>query len=177
MRSIQDYYVKYALSSASGVSEVASIGGYVQEYQVDVDPELMRQYKIGLHHVVKAIKESNTDIGAQTLEINKVEYLVRGLGYVKSISDIENAVVTSEDFTSIKIKDIGNVSLGPAARRGVLDKEGAEVVGAVVVARFGANPMEVINNVKDKINELSAGLPSKVLKDGTYVTSHDCSFL
>jgi len=166
LRSIQDYYVKYALSSASGVSEVASIGGYVQEYQVDVDPELMRQYKIGLHHVVKAIKESNTDIGAQTLEINKVEYLVRGLGYVKSISDIENAVVTSEDFTSIKIKDIGNVSLGPATRRGVLDKEGAEVVGAVVVARFGANPMEVINNVKDKINELSAGLPSKVLKDG-----------
>ena len=166
LRSIQDYYVKYALSSASGVSEVASIGGYVQEYQVDVDPELMRQYKIGLHHVVKAIKESNTDIGAQTLEINKVEYLVRGLGYVKSISDIENAVVTSEDFTSIKIKDIGKVSLGPATRRGVLDKEGAEVVGAVVVARFGANPMEVINNVKDKINELSAGLPSKVLKDG-----------
>mgnify|MGYP005990889349 CR=1 FL=1 len=166
LRSIQDYYVKYALSSASGVSEVASIGGYVQEYQVDVDPELMRQYKIGLHHIVKAVKESNKDIGAQTLEINQAEYLVRGLGYVKSISDIENAVVTSEDFTSIKIKDIGKVSLGPATRRGLLDKEGAEVVGAVVVARYGANPMEVINNVKDKINELSTGLPTKVLADG-----------
>lgn len=166
LRSIQDYYVKYALSSASGVSEVASIGGYVQEYQVDVNPELMRQYNIGLHHVVKAVKESNKDIGAQTLEINQAEYLVRGLGYVKSISDIENAVVTSEDYTSIKIKDIGKVSLGPATRRGILDKEGAEVVGAVVVARYGANPMEVINNVKEKINELSAGLPSKVLADG-----------
>ncbi|WP_299622891.1 efflux RND transporter permease subunit [uncultured Tenacibaculum sp.] len=166
LRSIQDYYVKYALSSASGVSEVASIGGYVQEYQVDVNPELMRQYNIGLHHVVKAVKESNKDIGAQTLEINQAEYLVRGLGYVKSISDIENAVVTSEDYTAIKIKDIGKVSLGPASRRGLLDKEGAEVVGAVVVARYGANPMEVINNVKEKINELSAGLPSKVLTDG-----------
>lgn len=166
LRSIQDYYVKYALSSASGVSEVASIGGYVQEYQVDVNPELMRQYNIGLHHIVKAVKESNKDIGAQTIEINNAEYLVRGLGYVKSISDIENAVVTSENYTAIRIKDIGKVSLGPATRRGLLDKEGAEVVGAVVVARYGANPMEVINNVKEKINELSAGLPSKVLSDG-----------
>ncbi len=166
LRSIQDYYVKYALSSASGVSEVASIGGYVQEYQVDVNPELMRQYNIGLHHIVKAVKESNKDIGAQTIEINNAEYLVRGLGYVKSISDIENAVVTSENYTAIRIKDIGKVSLGPATRRGLLDKEGAEVVGAVVVARYGANPMEVINNIKEKINELSAGLPSKVLSDG-----------
>ena len=166
LRSIQDYYVKYALSSANGVSEVASIGGYVQEYQVDVNPELMRQYNIGLHQVVKAVKESNNDIGAQTIEINNAEYLVRGLGYIKSIADIENAVVTSEDYTSIRIKDIGKVSLGPETRRGILDKEGAEVVGAVVVARYGANPMEVINNVKEKINELSAGLPSKVLSDG-----------
>ncbi|MCH4553073.1 efflux RND transporter permease subunit [Aestuariibaculum lutulentum] len=166
LRSIQDYYVKYALSSASGVSEVASIGGYVQEYQVDVNPELMRQYNIGLQRLVKAVKESNRDIGAQTLEINQAEYLVRGLGYVKSIADIEDAVVTSKDFTPIKIKDVAKVSLGPAARRGMLDKEGAEVVGGVVLARYGANPMEVINNVKEKINELSSGLPSKELIDG-----------
>ena len=166
LRSIQDYYVKYALSSASGVSEVASIGGYVQEYQVDVNPELMRQYNISLNQVVKAVKSSNQDIGAQTLEINQAEYLVRGLGYVKSVEDIENAVVTSEDFTSIKIKDIGKVALGPATRRGLLDKEGAEVVGGVVVARYGANPMEVINNVKAQIEELKGGLPSKVLADG-----------
>ena len=166
LRSIQDYYVKYALSTASGVSEVASIGGYVQEYQVDVDPELMRQYNIGLNQIVKAVKSSNQDIGAQTLEINQAEYLVRGLGYVKSVEDIENAVITSEDFTSIKIKDIAKVSLGPATRRGLLDKEGAEVVGGVVVARYGANPMEVINNVKAQIEELKGGLPSKVLADG-----------
>jgi Cu(I)/Ag(I) efflux system membrane protein CusA/SilA len=167
LRSVQDYYVKYALSSASGVSEVASIGGYVQEYQVDVNPELMRQYNIGLNQVVQAVKESNKDIGAQTLEINQAEYLVRGLGYIKSISDIENAVVRSEDFTAIKIKDIAKVTLGAKTRRGILDKEGAEVVGGVVVARYGVNPLEVINNVKSKINELSAGLPSKVLKDGS----------
>jgi Cu(I)/Ag(I) efflux system membrane protein CusA/SilA len=166
LRSIQDYYVKYGLSSACGVSEVASIGGYVQEYQVDVNPELMRQYNISLNQVVRAVKESNKDIGAQTLEINQAEYLVRGLGYVKSVEDIENAVVTSEDFTAIKIKNIAKVSLGPAARRGLLDKEGAEVVGGAVVARYGANPMEVITNLKAQIEELKVGLPSKILKDG-----------
>lgn len=166
VRSIQDSYVKYALSSAGGVSEVASIGGHVQEYQVDVDPELMRQYGIGLAEVVRAVKQSNKDIGARTLEINRAEYLVRGLGYIKSIPDIENAVVASENFTAIKIKDIAKVSLGPAERRGILDKEGAEVVGAVVVARYGANPLEVIGNVKEKIKEIGTGLPSKVLKDG-----------
>lgn len=166
LRSIQDYYVKYALSGASGVSEVASVGGYVKEYQIDVNPELMRQYKVSLNQIVKAVKESNRDMGAQTLEINQAEYLVRGLGYVKSISDLENAVVTSENYTSIRIKDIAKVSLGPAARRGILDKEGAEVAGGVVVARYGANPMKVITNVKEKINEISAGLPSKKLSDG-----------
>src|SRR6056297_3739229 len=167
LRSIQDYYVKYGLSSASGVSEVASIGGYVQEYQVDIDPEKMRQYNVSMGDVVKAVKQSNQDIGAQTLEINQAEYLVRGLGYVKSIADIESAVVDSENFTSIRIRDVGNVHLGPAPRRGILDKEGAEVVGGVVVARYGANPLEVINNVKNQIDEISGGLPSKTLDDGT----------
>jgi len=166
LRSIQDYYIKYSLASSQGVSEVASIGGYIQEYQVDVNPELMRQYDIELREVVRAVKESNKDIGAQTLEINQAEYLVRGLGYIKSIVDLENAVVASKDYHTIRIKDIGKVSLGPVARRGILDKEGAEVVGGVVVARFGANPMEVITNVKAKILEFSGGLPSKVLQDG-----------
>ncbi|CAM1353552.1 efflux RND transporter permease subunit [Tenacibaculum ascidiaceicola] len=166
LRSVQDYYVKYALSSANGVSEVSSIGGYVQEYQIDVKPELMRQYNISLQQIVAAVKQSNQDIGAQTIEINQVEYLVRGLGYVKSIADIENAVVTAKNYTSIRVKDIAKVSLGAEPRRGILDKEGAEVVGGVVVARYGANPLEVITNVKEKIKELSAGLPSKELKDG-----------
>ncbi|QDO94198.1 efflux RND transporter permease subunit [Formosa sediminum] len=167
LRSTQDYFVKYGLSSASGVSEVASIGGYVQEYQVDVNPELMKQYGITLQQVVKAIKGTNQDIGAQTIEINRAEYLVRGLGYVKSIADLEQTVVAAQAFTSIRIKDIAQVVLGPEARRGILDKEGAEVVGGVVVARYGANPMEVITNVKAKIAELHKGLPSKVLADGT----------
>ncbi len=166
LRSIQDYYVKYALSAASGVSEVASIGGYVREYQIDVDPELLRQYNISLQQVVDAVKQSNRDIGARTLEINKAEYLVRGLGYIETIEDIKNAVVTSEDYTPLRIRDIARVSAGPEVRRGILDKEGAEVVGGVVVARYGANPLEVIGSVKDKISELSTGLPTRQLADG-----------
>ncbi|WP_088342024.1 efflux RND transporter permease subunit [Robiginitalea sediminis] len=166
LRSIQDYYVKYALSSAGGVSEVASIGGYVREYQVDVDPALLREYGISLSDVVMAVKRSNRDIGAQTLEINQAEYLVRGLGYVKSLEDIENAVVDSEAYTAIRIRDVARVQMGPAPRRGILDKEGAEVVGGVVVARYGANPLEVIQNVKEQIAQVSSGLPAKVLPDG-----------
>ena len=136
LRSIQDYYVKYALSAAGGVSEVASIGGYVQEYQIDIDPELMKQYGIGLEQIVNAVKRSNRDIGAQTLEINKAEYLVRGLGYIESLEDIKNTVVSSEGYTSLRIGDVAKVSLGPAERRGILDKEGAEVVG-----RSGGRPV------------------------------------
>ena len=167
LRSIQDFYVRFGLSSASGVSEVASIGGFVQEYQVDVIPDKMRVYGITLNQVMKAIKESNLDIGAQTLEINLAEYFVRGLGYVKTIEDIENAVVKATDNVPIRIKDIAVVNVGPATRRGVLDKSGAEAVGGVVVARYGANPLEVINNVKSKIDEIAPGLPTKTLADGT----------
>ncbi|GLB51230.1 cation transporter [Neptunitalea chrysea] len=166
LRSIQDYQVKYTLSSASGVSEVASVGGHVMEYQVDIDPEKLRQYGITLNQVASAIKKCNTEIGARTLEINKAEYLVRGLGYIKSISDIGNSVVTSINYTPILIKDIAKVSKGPEPRRGILDKEGAEVVGGVVVARYGANPMKVISNVKEKIKEINTALPSKTLTDG-----------
>ncbi len=166
LRSIQDYYVKYALSSASGVSEVASIGGYVQEYQVDINPDILKEYNISLQQVVNAVRNSNKDIGAKTIEINQAEYLVRGLGYIKSVEDLENAVVSSNNYTPILVKDVAKVALGPAQRRGILDKEGAEVVGGVVVARYGANPMEVILNVKNQIKEISTGLPSKVLKDG-----------
>ncbi|GAA3509979.1 efflux RND transporter permease subunit [Aquimarina addita] len=166
LRSIQDYYVKNSLAASGGVAEVASIGGYVKEYQIDVDPLVMKEYGVDLQQVVKAVKESNRDIGAQTLEINRAEYVVRGLGYIQSIKDIEQSVVVSQQYTPIRIQDIAKVSLGPAVRRGILDKEGAEVVGGVVVARYGANPMEVITNIKNKINEIKEGLPSKILKDG-----------
>jgi Cu(I)/Ag(I) efflux system membrane protein CusA/SilA len=176
LRSIQDFYVKYGLASASGVSEVASIGGYVKEYQVDVDPDLLLAYDITLGQVMEAVRSSNLDVGAKTLEINRVEYFVRGLGYIKSVEDIELSVITHRDNKPIYIKDIGRVVLGPAARRGILDKSGAEVVGGVVVARYGANPLEVINNVKAQIKELESGLPSKTLSDGTVSKLHIVPF-
>lgn len=167
IRSVQDYTVRYALASAEGVAEVASVGGFVKEYQIDVDPNAMQGYGVSLDEVAKAVRESNLDVGAKTLEINKAEYLVRGLGYIKSLSDLEEAVVKVNGNTPIRIKDIARVSLGPEGRRGALDKSGAEAVGGVVVARYGANPLEVIDNVKVQIEEISAGLPSKTLADGS----------
>ncbi len=167
LRSIQDFYVKYGLVASTGVSEVASIGGFVKEYRVDVDPLQMKSKGISLAQVMKAIKGSNLDIGAQTIEINQAEYFVRGLGYVKSISDIESSVIKSINGTAITIGDVAKVYIGPATRRGLLDKSGADAVGGVVVARYGSNPLEVINNVKKKINEIGPGLPSKTLADGT----------
>ena len=166
IRTVQDFFVKYALNAAEGVSEVASIGGFVQEYQIDVNPDALKAYNIPLHKVMEAVRKSNRDVGAKTIEINQAEYLVRGLGYVKSVSDIEKAVVSVQDNVPIRVKDVGVVSLGPSTRRGALDKDGAEVVGGVVVARYGANPLEVINNVKDKISEIAPGLPKKTLDNG-----------
>lgn len=166
LRTVQDFYVKYALNGAEGVSEVASIGGFVQEYQVDVNPDALKAYNIPLHKVMLAVKNANKDVGAKTIEINRAEYLVRGLGYIKSIDDLELAVVDVHDNVPIRIKDVGIVTIGPTTRRGLLDKEGAEVVGGVVVTRYGANPLEVINNVKEKIKEIAPGLPKKKLADG-----------
>jgi copper/silver efflux system protein len=155
IRTVQDFYVKYGLNAAEDVSEVASIGGFVQEYQVDVNPDALKVYNIPLHSVMQAVQKSNRDVGAKTIEINQAEYLVRGLGYIKSVEDLEKAVVAVNENVPIRISDIGVVSLGPATRRGALDKDGAEVVGGVVVARYGSNPLQVINNVKDKIAEIS----------------------
>ena len=167
LRTIQDFYVRYGLTAAEGVAEVASIGGYVKEYQIDVDPEAMKANRITLDQVMAAVRGSNLDIGAQTMEINLAEYFVRGLGYIQNIEDIEYSVVTSNDHVPIYIKDIARVNIGPATRRGALDKSGAEAVGGVVVARYGANPMAVIDNVKSRIGELAPGLPTKTLEDGT----------
>lgn len=167
LRSIQDFYVKYGLNSASGVSEVASIGGFVKEYQVDLNPEAMKTFGINISQVINAVRNANKDVGAKTLEFNKVEYLIRGLGYIKKVEDLENAVVRVSNNTPLTIKDIAKVKLGPADRRGMLDKNGYEAVGGVVVARYGSNPMQVIENVKAKIAEISKGLPQKQLDDGT----------
>lgn len=166
LRSVQDYYVRYALNSVEGVSEVASVGGFVKEYQIEVNPAALKLYGIALEEVVEAVRRSNRDGGARTIEVNRVEYLVRGLGYVKSVKDLEEAVVTVRQGVPIRLKELAWVSIGPAPRRGLLDKEGAEVVGGVVVARYGANPLEVIQKVKEKIREIAPGLPKKELSDG-----------
>lgn len=167
LRSIQDFYVGYALSGAEGVAEVAPIGGYVKEYQIDVNPNTLQSFNVTLTEVFDAVRKSNAEVGARTVELNNAEYLVRGLGYIESIEDLESAVVKVVDNVPIRIKDVAFVTMGPAMQRGALDKAGAEAVGAVVVARQGANPQAVIDNVKAKIEELSAGLPSKTLDDGT----------
>ena len=167
LRTIQDYYVGYALTSAKGVSEVAAIGGFVKEYQVDIDPLAMRENNVTVAQIMNAVKKSNLDIGARTIEFNRAEYLVRGLGYIKSLEDLEKAVVVVRDNTPVRIKDVAVVNFGPATRRGGLDKEGSEATGAEVVSRYGANPMQVIENVKQKIKEIEPGLPAKTLADGT----------
>ena len=167
LRTIQDFYVKYGLSAAEGVSEVASVGGFVKEYQVDLNPEALKAFNVSEMDVMNAVRKSNLDIGAETMELNNVEYIVRGLGYVKNLEDLELSVVAVRNNVPVRIKDVAHTAFGPATRRGGLDKAGSEAVGAVVVARYGSNPMEVINNVKAKIKELEAGLPQKTLPDGS----------
>ena len=167
LRSIQDWHVRYALMSAEGVSEVASVGGFVKEYQIDVDPDAMRAYNIKIEEIIQAIQMSNLDVGARTIEVNKVEYMIRGVGFIKNLDDIENSVIKVKDNVPIMVKHVAHVTLGPALRRGMLDKEGAETVGGVVVVRYGENPLATIKNVKNKITEISAGLPKKTLPDGT----------
>ncbi len=167
LRTIQDFYVKYGLSAAEGVSEVASVGGFIKEYQVDLNPEALKAFNVSVMDVMNAVRKSNLDIGAETVEINNVEYIIRGLGYVKNLSDLELSVITVRNNVPVRIKDVAHVAFGPATRRGGLDKSGSEAVGAVVVARYGSNPMEVIDNVKAKITEIEAGLPQKTLPDGS----------
>ncbi|MFH2050112.1 MAG: efflux RND transporter permease subunit [bacterium] len=167
LRSIQDWTVRYALQAAEGVAEVASVGGFVQEYQIDVNPSALKAYDVNLTDVFNSVKMSNVDVGARTMEINKVEYVIRGLGLIENLSDIENTVVKSRNNVPVRVKDVATVAIGPAMRRGVLDKGGAEVVGGVVVVRFGENPLAAIKNVKKKIAEISPGLPKKTLADGT----------
>ncbi len=173
LRTIQDWYARYWLLSADGVAEVASVGGYVKEYQVDVDPDAMRAYGVTLTDVFKAVKASNIDVGAKTLELNRTEYFIRGIGFIEKVSDIENSVVKVHENVPILINQIAKVSLGPATRRGALDKGGAQAVGGVVVARYGDNPLRVIKNVKDKIAETAEALPAKVIIDYSKVAQDE----
>ena len=167
LRSTQDWIVRFALQSVPGVSEVASVGGYVREYQVNVDPEAMLASGVTIEQIARAVRESNLDVGARTLEINRAEYLVRGLGFIQTVGDLERTVITTRKHTPIRIADVARVTLGPAQRRGALDDAGAEAVGGVVVVRYGENPLEVIQRVKAKIDEIAPGLPKRTLADGT----------
>ena len=166
LRSVQDYQVRYALQSVEGVAEVASIGGFIREYQIDVDPDAMRAWNVTLDQVFRAVKESNIDVGARTIEINRVEYVIRSRGFVKNLDDLQKTVIAVRDNVPITLEQIGTVQQGPALRRGALDKDGAEAVGGVVVARYGANPMATIDAMKSRLETLAPSLPRKELADG-----------
>ncbi len=166
LRTLQDWYVRYWLQAAEGVSEVASVGGYQREYQIDVDPDAMRAYGVTLNDVYRAVKGSNLDVGARSVEINRVEYFIRGIGFIKDTSDIEDSVIrVNADNVPVVVSNVARVSLGPAERRGALDKGGSQAVGGVVVARYGSNPLAVIRNVKQRIEETRESLPTKAVVD------------
>lgn len=164
LRSIQDWYLKYELTSVPGVAEVASIGGYVKQYQVEVDPNKLLAYRIPLSKVKKAIQRSNRDVGGRLVEMAETEFMVRGLGYIKSIEDINNISLGADEHgTPIFLRNVAQVKIGPELRRGIAEIDGkGEVVGGVIVMRWGENALEVIKNVKKKIEELKVGLPSGV---------------
>ncbi|WP_053980110.1 efflux RND transporter permease subunit [Marinagarivorans algicola] len=167
LRSTQDWQVSNALQSVEGVAEVASTGGFVKEYQIDVNPDALRAFNITLSDVFNAVRASNLDVGARTIEINKVEYVIRGLGFIKSLDNLKHTVITQRNNVPITLEQIATIGFGPALRRGVLNKAGSEAVGGVIVARYGQNPEQVIKRINQKILNISQGLPSKTLQDGT----------
>lgn len=160
LRSLQDWYIRYQLNGVQGVSEVATVGGYVQQYQIEVDPDALVAHGVSIDHVKMAVRNSNIDVGAQVVEEGQIEYVIRGLGFIESLDDIRSIVVkTNSDGTPVTVGDIANVALGPDFRRGVLDDGGVPATGGVVLMRYGENPMTVIERIEEKINELEAGLP------------------
>ncbi|MHB1352340.1 MAG: efflux RND transporter permease subunit [Thiobacillus sp.] len=169
LRTIQDWYARYQLTKAQGVAEVASLGGFVQTYQVTVDPVKLRAYGIPLSRVSQAIRESNRDVGGRVVEMAETEYMVRGKGYLRGAADLETLVVKSEQGTPVLIRDIARVELVPDERRGIAEFNGeGEVVSGIAVARYGANALEVIGNLKAKVAEISAGLPEGVSIEAVY---------
>jgi Cu(I)/Ag(I) efflux system membrane protein CusA/SilA len=169
LRSIQDWYVRYQLTKAHGVSEVASIGGFVQTYQVTVDPVKLRSYGIPLTKVAQVIRDSNRDVGGRVVEMAETEYMVRGKGYLRGPADIANLAVKSEAGTAVLIRDIARVELAPDERRGLTELNGeGEVVSGIAMARYGQNALEVIHNLKERITEISSGLPEGVSIQAVY---------
>lgn len=166
LRTVQDFRIRYELMSVPGVSEVASIGGFVKEIQVDVDPAALHVHKVDIQQVFNAVRKANAEVGARSIEINGAEYLIRGVGFLKSPEELELTVVKESDNAPLLLRDVATVTTGPAMRRGILEKAGAEAVGGVVVARYGENPMKVIQGVKKKLKMIAASLPEKQLSDG-----------
>ena len=169
LRTLQDWYVRYQLTKAQGVSEVASIGGFVQTYQVTVDPNKLRAYGIALSKVTQVIRDSNRDVGGRVVEMAETEYMVRGKGYLRGKGDLETLVVKSDKGTPVLVRDIARVELAPDERRGLTELNGeGEVVSGIAMARFGQNALEVISNLKAKIAEISSGLPEGVSIEAVY---------
>jgi Cu(I)/Ag(I) efflux system membrane protein CusA/SilA len=162
LRSLQDWFIRYQLNSVPGVAEVGSIGGFVRQYQIDVDPAKLRAYRIPIRMVFDAVERSNNNVGAKVIEANDREFVVRGLGLIKSVEDIEDIVLESVNGTPVYVRHVATVQLGPEFRRGVLHKNGIDAVGGVVVIRYGANARQVIQDVKTKIASLESGLPQGV---------------
>ena len=162
LRTLQDWYVRYQLNSVPGVAEVASVGGYVQQYQIDVDPNKLRAYSMPLSTVVEAVERSNNNVGGNVVEQAGQWAVVRGIGLIESVDDVQNIVIGAPNGTPLYVRNVAEVKLGNAFRTGVLDKNGKEAVGGVVIARYGVNTLEVIDAVKQKISALQSGLPPGV---------------
>jgi Cu(I)/Ag(I) efflux system membrane protein CusA/SilA len=159
LRSLQDWYIRYQLNAVEGVSEVASVGGYVKQYQIDVDPYRLYSRGVSIVKVIQAVRRSNIDVGAKVFEEGGMEFIIRGVGFVKSIEDLERIVLEAPGGVPVTISDVADVSIGPDFRRNALDKGGAESVGGVVVMRYGENPLEVVDRLKRRIEEIESGLP------------------
>jgi len=169
LRTLQDWYLRYALASVEGVAEVASVGGFVKQYQINIDPNRMSAYGLSIRNIMDRVKMSNNDVEGRLLEFGGREYMVRGRGYIKSVEDIQKIVVGNSRGTPILLRDVAHVALGPEIRRGIVELDGkGEVVGGIVVMRFGENALNVIERVKAKIAEISPGLPEGVKIIPTY---------
>ena len=162
LRTVQDWFVRYQLNSVPGVAEVASVGGYVQQYQVDVDPNKLRGLNIPISTVIEAVQRSNNNVGGNVVEQAGQWTVVRGIGLIESTADVENVVIGSANGTPIYVKNVAEVKIGDAFRTGALDKDGKEAVGGVVIARYGVNTLDVIDGIKKKLEELKVGLPKDV---------------
>jgi Cu(I)/Ag(I) efflux system membrane protein CusA/SilA len=174
LRSLQDWYLRYQLATVPGVAEVATIGGYVRQYQVKLDPNKLLAYGIPVTTVIDRVRDSTNEVGGNVLEMNGAEYMVRGLGYLRTLSDLENVPVATKNGTPILIRDLGSVAFGPDVRRGVVDWQGeGETVGGIVVMRYGMNALNVIDGVKAKLKEIAPSLPPGV----EIVTGYDRSWL